>query len=336
MTAEYKFYSNLKLRYGLSKEDLETQEFTYRGGDYGRHYNYFKLCYRKELKDNPNWQLAPHTDKCICDHDIVKNCYLVNKDGDVLVLGNCCIKRYMPENRKCRTCEKCGKSHLNRKVNRCNDCRVGLCDLCDRPIHKKYSKCYDCGYSGSHSSTDEEETEIQSIDIEDLGIETIGKIKYWLNDENDDLFEYISIGEVGKYVGKYKNGALMNFSEIKSKVFDTLYFTPPTDSIYLNVPYSEKDAVKAYGAKWDSESKKWWVQPDNIHLEIILGKWGIKKQETTNSVVSSKIYINVPFSEKENAKSHGAKWDSESKKWWVPSNIENIDEILSKWTQCKK
>ena len=31
----------------------------------------------------------------------------------------------------------------------------------------------------------------------------------------------------------------------------------------------------------------------------------------------SRIYLNVPFAEKENAKTHGAKWDPKKKKWWV-------------------
>ena len=31
----------------------------------------------------------------------------------------------------------------------------------------------------------------------------------------------------------------------------------------------------------------------------------------------SRIYLNVPFVEKENAKTHGAKWDPKKKKWWV-------------------
>ncbi len=28
---------------------------------------------------------------------------------------------------------------------------------------------------------------------------------------------------------------------------------------YLNVPYSEKDAVKALGGRWDPRQKKWYV-----------------------------------------------------------------------------
>jgi hypothetical protein len=32
--------------------------------------------------------------------------------------------------------------------------------------------------------------------------------------------------------------------------------------IYLNVPYAQKDAAKALGAKWDAAGKKWYVPAD--------------------------------------------------------------------------
>ena len=32
--------------------------------------------------------------------------------------------------------------------------------------------------------------------------------------------------------------------------------------IYLNVPYAEKDAAKALGARWDPANKKWYVPGD--------------------------------------------------------------------------
>jgi hypothetical protein len=31
---------------------------------------------------------------------------------------------------------------------------------------------------------------------------------------------------------------------------------------YLNVPYAQKDAAKALGAKWDAVRKKWYVSSD--------------------------------------------------------------------------
>jgi len=41
--------------------------------------------------------------------------------------------------------------------------------------------------------------------------------------------------------------------------------------IYLNVPYAEKDAAKALGAKWDAVNKKWYVT-GNTALEPF-AKW---------------------------------------------------------------
>lgn len=31
------------------------------------------------------------------------------------------------------------------------------------------------------------------------------------------------------------------------------------DKTYLNVPYAQKDAAKALGARWDPANKKWYV-----------------------------------------------------------------------------
>ena len=60
------------------------------------------------------------TNKCICEHKIIGNCYITNGER-LLVLGNCCIKKFVPDSG--RTCDKCGNKHKNRKINRCNTCR---------------------------------------------------------------------------------------------------------------------------------------------------------------------------------------------------------------------
>jgi hypothetical protein len=59
--------------------------------------------------------------------------------------------------------------------------------------------------------------------------------------------------------------------------------------IYLNVPYAEKDAAKALGAKWDAERKKWYVPATKDSAEF--AKWlsetaGIKVPSTKASKVS--------------------------------------------------
>ncbi len=43
---------------------------------------------------------------------------------------------------------------------------------------------------------------------------------------------------------------------------------------YLNVPYSEKEDAKEYGARWDPAKKKWYVGRDSRHLSAVLTRWG--------------------------------------------------------------
>lgn len=38
-------------------------------------------------------------------------------------------------------CDICNNTHKNIKVNRCNNCRYGLCDICDKIINIKYKEC---------------------------------------------------------------------------------------------------------------------------------------------------------------------------------------------------
>ena len=47
---------------------------------------------------------------------------------------------------------------------------------------------------------------------------------------------------------------------------------------YLNVPYAQKDAAKALGAKWDASKKKWYA-PSSLDITLF-DKWNT---ETTTS-----------------------------------------------------
>ena len=69
--------------------------------------------------------------ECICTHKIHENCYIQNILTDHnLILGNTCIKRWMPKVWKAYSdarknhCERCGEIHRNRKDNLCSSCRV--------------------------------------------------------------------------------------------------------------------------------------------------------------------------------------------------------------------
>jgi Domain of unknown function (DUF5710) len=47
-----------------------------------------------------------------------------------------------------------------------------------------------------------------------------------------------------------------------------------TSKTYLNVPYAQKDAVKALGARWDAANKKWFV-PADVDITLF-AKWQLQ------------------------------------------------------------
>ena len=61
---------------------------------------------------------------------------------------------------------------------------------------------------------------------------------------------------------------------------------------YLNVPYAEKDAAKALGARWDASAKKWYA-PDTLGLACF-AKW--RTDATVSSVpLTAKSPISSPL-----------------------------------------
>ena len=159
------FINGLK-EYNLTKDELIN--WKYCGGNEGSHYNYFKL-------SCPNDDMPEYTTECVCKHVIRENCYITNGE-EILVLGNCCIKRFIPKSgRTCelcdephknrivnrcnackikrvipksgKTCELCNNPHQNRIVDRCNACRIGRCDECSKKCNPDYKLCYQCYFN---------------------------------------------------------------------------------------------------------------------------------------------------------------------------------------------
>jgi hypothetical protein len=61
-----------------------------------------------------------------------------------VVLGNCCIKRFIPKDLASKTCSVCKKPHRNRRVDKCNGCRDDLCITCNRPYSGRGLYCWNC------------------------------------------------------------------------------------------------------------------------------------------------------------------------------------------------
>lgn len=125
---EKKFYEKLASLTG----DTNPENYCYAGGrSYTTsHYNYWKT------QGYTDEQMPKQEQKCLCGHEIKENCFIRHKPTDkIVVVGNCCIKRYIPASG--RTCEVCGKGHKNKKDNRCKPCRMKVkCDKCDLDYNK--------------------------------------------------------------------------------------------------------------------------------------------------------------------------------------------------------
>jgi len=121
--------NTLSTDYGIELKDLEN--YIYYGGDYDEHESYYFNTLKQ--KEQPS-----HKDYCICKHRIERNCYINTKEtpclDNIIIVGSCCIKKYIPEDQRKRTCEKCGCPHKNRKDNYCNNCRSNF-TKCKENIH---------------------------------------------------------------------------------------------------------------------------------------------------------------------------------------------------------
>jgi ribonuclease HI len=116
---------------------------------------------------------------------------------------------------------------------------------------------------------------------------------------------------------------------------------------YINIKYEYKDAIKKLGAKWDLHCNKWYYE-DNISET---NKTAIKEIETmslNNTVneekisldtgvdieIHTKVYVKIPFNNKDAGKKFGCRWDPEKKSWYYMSNhdknkIESIKKLVA-------
>lgn len=96
---------------------------------------------------------------------------------------------------------------------------------------------------------------------------------------------------------------------------------------YIEVPYTERNAAKSLGAKFDPKYKKWFIYQlpgtDNI-----LSKWATVSRDDLQEHI--KIYFDIPFADKNDAKQLGARWDPTYKAWYANTR-EIADELHKRW-----
>jgi hypothetical protein len=77
------------------------------------------------FKENPRTHPAEMAE-CVCHHWIKENCYIHTHKNEILVLGNCCIKKFITQDK--RRCNICERPHKNRITNKCKECKKEILD----------------------------------------------------------------------------------------------------------------------------------------------------------------------------------------------------------------
>ena len=78
-----------------------------------------------------------------------------------------------------------------------------------------------------------------------------------------------------------------------------------------------KDTIKSKGVFWNKDKKKWFLYEDNENIREIknlIKEYNRKKE---------KIYLNIPYNLKDEAKNDGCKWCKDMRKWTITEENNN-------------
>ena len=125
------------------------------------------------------------------------------------------------------------------------------------------------------------------------------------------------------------------WDELQSVLADRHEMSMPDkkERVYFDVPYEQRQEAKALGCKWDKDNKKWFISEATPERIEAMDKAGFKTveveeknlesvQKNENAETKQKTLLSVPFEEKDLAKELGAKFDRETKSWYVPEGMD--------------
>ena len=101
----------------------------------------------------------------------------------------------------------------------------------------------------------------------------------------------------------------------------------------IEYKYQINNGTRIYDIKFPNteEHIKYSCSSKKIYIN---NKW--HEYLDLHSVLFGKIYLNIPFKDKDEFKcSHNGFWDSEKKLWYVSKNHKDLEVILRKWNQYK-
>lgn len=98
---------------------------------------------------------------------------------------------------------------------------------------------------------------------------------------------------------------------------------------YIKVPFADKDKVKAVNGRWDNDMKSWYIPEGEDESKFSKWEKHDPSIKTENLSTGTRIYLNVPFSEKDEVKNAKGRWDNDKKQWYYLSDQDS--SAFSKW-----
>ena len=105
-----------------------------------------------------------------------------------------------------------------------------------------------------------------------------------------------------------------------------------TSVSYLDIPFDEKDQYKKK-LIWDCDAKSWRTRKFSaltIKWSNKNKKWYDEIDEAPMGVINTykRIYLDVPFDDKDYVKKHGARWDNIKKKWYTIASNYLLEKYM--------
>ena len=111
-------------------------------------------------------------------------------------------------------------------------------------------------------------------------------------------------------------------NENKEEIYNMLEEQKKIKKIYIEVPFKLKNEIKNLGGSWDKDKKSWFIYEDNENMKEI------KKLIFDYNRKKEKIYLNIPYDLKNEAKQDGCKWCKNMRKWTITEENNNYNYYM--------
>lgn len=105
------------------------------------------------------------------------------------------------------------------------------------------------------------------------------------------------------------------------------------ERIFFKVLFNEKDEFKSLGGCWDKQSKKWYVTFEKYDADpSVFEKWRQASCDDATQSSGDFIYLKSKYSERNEVREAGAKWNPTRKKWSITqAQLSAERDKFAKW-----